>query len=103
MVRFGNAPLQGCDWKAVLNQTGADRVAQFYQMRGLPVEACDLRMFVAERNLMGRVVNLEIRKETDDTVSIDLGRDSLLAGLEVTEPNYRVSEYDARRTESFHS
>ena len=53
-VQFGNAPLQSANWESVLSDSGADLVARFYQERGLPVEACDLRLFVAERSRAGK-------------------------------------------------
>src|SRR5271166_4964371 len=60
-VRFGNSPLQSCEWDRVLADTGADRVVEFYRTRGLPVEAADLRLLVAHRDGLGRVVSVDQR------------------------------------------
>ncbi len=104
-VQFGNAPLQGCDWDRVLRETGAGAVADFYRGQGAPVEARDLRLYVTERTLLGRVAS-ETRLDDADAVEIDLGGDSLLADLASpsgTGPGFRVSQYDPARTESFHA
>lgn len=69
LVRFGNAPLQSCHWKSVLADTGADRVLEFYQMQGLPVEACDLRLLVAERSWTGSIGDVE-RRVDDDGITV---------------------------------
>jgi uncharacterized protein (DUF362 family) len=102
-VRFGNAPVQSCNWNRVLEDTGAARVVEYYRRIGAPVEACDLRMFVAERDLMGRVKNVETRGDDGQIVAIDLGADSLLDCLyEGSQPKFRVGEYDPDRTEAHH-
>jgi hypothetical protein len=102
-IRFGCAPIQSCSWKRVLEDTGAKRLVEFYQKHKLPVEASDLRMFVAERDLLGRITHLEERYSKDDVVFIDLGEDSLLSEIHVPgKVHFRVSEYDPIRTESFH-
>src|SRR6478672_7644357 len=43
-VKFGNAPLQNCNWELVLQQTRADKVLEFYRLQGLKVTATDLRI-----------------------------------------------------------
>jgi uncharacterized protein (DUF362 family) len=103
-VRFGNAPLQSCDWKAVQRDTGADRVAAFYAERKLPVEARDLRLFVTERGAAGTVREVE-RRDAASAVQIDLGAESLLTEVNGTAAHparFRVSDYDPTGTESCH-
>lgn len=103
-VRFGNAPLQSCDWKAVQRDSGADRVAAFYAERRLPVEARDLRLFVMERGRAGTVHEVE-RRDASSAVEIDLGSESLLdevTGGRAGAVRFRVSDYDPTRTEACH-
>ena len=52
-IRFGNSPLQSCDWSRVLADSGADRVERFYADNGVDVAATDLRLFVTERSFLG--------------------------------------------------
>lgn len=101
-VAFGNAPLQACDFAQVLADTGADRVEAFYREQGQPVRSRDLRLFVAPRNLLGRVTHEDHRDERDG-VEFDLGFDSLLAPISPPgTSNFRISNYDPRRIQSFH-
>jgi uncharacterized protein (DUF362 family) len=101
-VAFGNAPLQAGDFQQVLADTGAARVEAFYREQGQPVRSRDLRLFVAPRNLLGRVTHEDHRDERDG-VEFDLGFDSLLAPISPHgTSNFRISNYDPRRIQSFH-
>ncbi len=104
-IRFGNSALQSCEWLRVLADTGADRVVEFYRSRGLPVEAMDLRHFVAHRDALGRVISVDQRDAQSAAVDIDLSADSLLNDLggRSAVPRYRISDYNPRRIEMFHS
>lgn len=105
-VRFGNAPLQSCDWAQVLQDTGAADALAFYQQNGAPVEAKDLRMLVLERDFLGRVTSVDRRDARAEVVDIDFGAESLLTGVGAkggAGPRFRVADYDPNRTESFHS
>lgn len=102
-VYFGNAPLQNTDFQAVLSQTGARVVHDYYQSKGAPVESVDLRLFVAKKNILGGINDLE-RRSDDEGLSINLGLDSLLADLENAEgPEFRVSFYNPERIKNFHN
>lgn len=102
-VMFGNAPLQSANWQAVLDDTGAQSVWEFYRSVGARVEAKDLRLLIAERRHIGSVKSWEERDETA-AVTVDLGKTSLLSSLENgAQTRFRVSDYDPDRTERFHS
>ena len=105
-VRFGNAPLQGCRWESVLEDTGAAAVEARYRKLGLPVQSIDLRQLVTERGPLGDVQR-RVDRGGDDTVAVDLGRDSLLDDLPPATggsgPRFRVSDYDPDRTEGCHA
>jgi uncharacterized protein (DUF362 family) len=101
-VRFGNAPVQSCSWSAVLEQTGAARVHEFYARHGAPAGASDLRMYIAERDAIGNIMEV-IEHDADAlTVNVDLGAGSLLDEPSRRGARYRVQDYDPRRTEAFH-
>jgi hypothetical protein len=104
-VAFGNAPLQSADWDSLLRETGAAAVLEFYRREKLAVEAKDLRLYVERRDILGGTLSAEIRDDESREVEVDLGADSLLAGLggEGQGPtNFRVTQYDPRRIERFH-
>lgn len=103
-IGFGNSPLQQTNWQAVTDETGARLVADYYQTVGAPVELKDLRLFVAERGALGSTSVVERRDESAGGVSVDLGRDSLLEGLDnVAAARFRVSDYNPDRTDAYHA
>jgi uncharacterized protein (DUF362 family) len=102
-VTFGNAPVQSTDWKKVIQETGANRVLEFYRRNNIPVQAQDLRMFIATRNLFGKILYVEEGKGNEDVINVDLGQESLLAALGGENVNFRVSDYDFRRTQAAHA
>jgi uncharacterized protein (DUF362 family) len=99
-VHFGNAPLQSCNWDAILCETGAKRVEQFYQGKGLPVKACDLRLWAIELGRMRTIKHIE-RRGDQDIVAVDLESASLLSDLDRPGVRFRVINYDPRRIEEF--
>jgi len=104
VVAFGNAPLQGADWNAVLHETGASRVLDFYKSEGGKVIARDLRLVVNERGILGSPTRHVERDESRDSIEVDLGQNSLLGSLAKNRPaRFRVSDYNPERTEKFHA
>lgn len=106
-IQFGNAPLQSCDWDKVLKDTGADKVEKFYKSNKLPLNAKDLRLFVATRDMLGRI-NDSVVNESTDAIEVSLDQDSLLEALYSTDSSsgksvkFRVSDYNPEMTESCH-
>jgi hypothetical protein len=98
-VKFGNAPLQSCEWDKVLEDTRATRVLDFYRSQSVDVQAVDLRLFVAKWGKLGQVREIENREGT--SVEVDLAADSLLSVFDSHHPHFRVSDYDPRRTENY--
>jgi uncharacterized protein (DUF362 family) len=106
-VRFGNSPLQSCDWAKVIEQTGARRVQEFYQEHargGPPVELTDLRQHIVRRSALGTIATRFHGEDADSCVPVDLGARSLLEDLYRGEadPRLRVLDYDPRRIERCH-
>ena len=101
-VAFGNAAMQHCDWEAVLDETGAQTVLEFYRSIGAAVEAKDLRLFVVRRSRLGKVTVLERRQEWNG-VPVNLGADSLMVELDRERCTpYRVMNYSPARLEACH-
>ncbi len=106
-VRFGNAPLQSCNWAEVIHQTGADRVEEYFSKIhkvNVPVVLTDLRQHIIRRDALGGVTT-DLHVEKDGMwVEVDLGSESLLDELcKVGEvPRFRVLDYDHRRLERCH-
>jgi len=106
LVRFGNAPVQSCDWTRVLNETGAAQVADFYGDR-VPqrVVASDLRSYIVRRNAVGVFDETSKQEKNQDEVEVDLGVDSLLEELYTgnVQPRFRILDYDPGQTERYHA
>jgi uncharacterized protein (DUF362 family) len=105
-VIFGNAPVQSCNWKNVLQQTGARRVLDFYAKEGARVEAKDLRLWIGERGILGQVNKTMSLNRGHNGVVIDLGAESRLDEIYASgsrQPRFRVDDYDPRQTERCHS
>jgi hypothetical protein len=105
-VQFGNSPLQSCVWPQVLADTGAAAVRDFYARQNAQVSAVDLRFFVAQRSFLGRVTSVDEREIPSDAIEISLGKESLLSDLEGSAgrpARFRISDYQPKRIEAFHS
>src|SRR5581483_10110603 len=101
-VTFGNAPLQSCRWDAVLEETGAASVLDFYRQRNQPVSAADLRGYAIDQSRLGSIRSVEQRRDAG-IVEVDLGaRSRLERGAESAHSRFRVSDYDPRATGAFH-
>ena len=102
-VIFGNAPLQSCRWSNVLADTGADRVAEFYAAEGASVQAEDLRLFISERNFLGKMQKNYSRDAKLNAVIFDMAERSLLAKKNGMISPFRVMDYNPDRTDRYHS
>jgi len=103
IVNFGNAPVQYTQWEEVLEDTGADKVRDFYKAHEMPVEACDLRLMVTNATQLGVIKSVKRRAE-NLAVHVNLDSNSLLVELDQNPIHrYRVINYNPTRTDHFHS
>lgn len=102
-IYFGNAPLQSCIWEQVLFDTGSNVLIDFYKKHNVEVVAKDLRLLVAHRNALGKII-FENKVNNDAGIIIKLNENSLLDELYHGDENvkFRVSEYNPERTEMMH-
>ncbi len=104
-IVVGSAPLQSCDWDSVMNGTGLTEVLGFYRDAHMPVESKDLRLFVTRMTPAGRLHAVNHQATAGDSIDIDLGLESLLAGITSQQSggsHFRISDYNPDRLESFH-
>ena len=95
-VVLGDAPLQGCDFEALLDFGGLRKVVADFQGRGLPLVVIDFRRTVMRQAGDLKFVDEELRPETD-YVLVDLGSDSLLEPISRDWKKFRVTVYDPRK------
>jgi uncharacterized protein (DUF362 family) len=92
-VVIGDAPLQGCDFRALREACGLDAIVERFRARGLDVSLCDFRRTI----LLGRNLG-EQRAENcrgmERFVLFDLGRQSLLEALAEDAEKFRVTMYN---------
>jgi len=105
MVRFGNAPLQSCEWHRVMADTGAVAVKGFYAAAGVTnIVEVDLRGRVMRRDGLGRTsIERYAAGESAVTVQLDQSGSWLNKGTLDGSPRYRVADYSSGRTEAAHA
>ncbi len=100
-VVLGDAPLQGCDFEALLDFGGLRKVVGDFQGRGLPLAVKDFRRTVMRQAGDLKFVDEELRPETDYAL-VDLGSDSLLEPISGDWRKFRVTVYDPRKMWAHH-
>jgi uncharacterized protein (DUF362 family) len=99
-VVVGDAPLQGCDFEALL-ALGSRAVTDFMSSHGLPVRMVDFRRTVLREE--AGLVNLSTeRRPLSDYVLFDLGSKSLLEPISSDSRAFRVTMYDPRKMRQNH-
>ena len=94
----GDAPMQGCDFKKLIEKMEYDKLIEFYKLQGINIELKDLRQFESRFN-NNRVITG--RKYTDsEGVIIEVGKKS--AHCMSGNQNYQVSDYEKLETQAFH-
>lgn len=90
---IADAPLQQCDFDAMLHNSGYDKLIEFYKSHGVDLEFLDLR------DVIGRDINGILVQEKgmahERCIAVDVGSYSMFAGY--TEEQYsklRVTNYD---------
>lgn len=104
LVSVGNAPVQGCNFDSIKREVGLEQlVSGYFAPRGQAPSIVDLRGLRTTFTASGALLS---REETgEEYVAIDLGTESLLEPLYEggREPQFRVGDYPASATASFHS
>lgn len=93
-IIVGDAPMQECDFNALVEQSGYRKMIQFYKNKGVEIELVDFRELVSivENGLHKATINGDV----EGTV-VNLGRDSEFYGeSEEALRNMRVTNYDPR-------
>jgi hypothetical protein len=105
-VRFGNAPLQACDYGRVAADTGIAALREeFLQRTGADLGPVDLRQLTSRWSRYGAKLATDL-PAGEDAVHIDLGSDSWLEPLfeSASAPaQVRVGDYDPAETMAFHA
>lgn len=99
-VVIGDAPIQTCDFDALVTSEFRARAAAIAWAAGVRLEIVDFRRTVADAGVnLGR----ENQRSLDRFVLFDLADASLLEGFASPQENFRVTNYDPRRLASTHT
>ena len=99
-IVVGDAPLQGCDFDALVGW-GSRSVIEWFVGRGVPVRLVDFRRTTLTRDGFALNVQEEIRP-LEDYVVVDLGERSLLEPLSARAKQFRVTMYDPQKMFQHH-
>ncbi len=100
-VIIGDAPIQRCDFQALLPPGFEERVDALARQHGAVVEVIDFRRTVFESGGLSANVKKDIRSESR-YVRFDVGSDSMLEPISSVEPRFRVADYDPDRLVETH-
>ncbi len=101
-VVVGDAPLQACDFAALLRATGMDAWATTMQARDSRFAGVrDFRRTTCEVQDGVRVPTTD-RRPRDDFILFDLGTESLLEGVTDDRESFRVTQYDPSQMVATH-
>jgi uncharacterized protein (DUF362 family) len=92
-VVIGDAPLQGCDFQALMDACGIDALAGRFRDRGLSVRIADFRRTILHGRGFGDARSENCR-ELAGYVLFDLAEQSLLEPLAPDARKFRVTMYD---------
>ena len=92
-VVIGDAPLQGCDFGALMSACGIEALASRFRHRGLPLRIADFRRTILHGRGFGDARSEECRRLAD-YVLFDLATQSLLEPLASAASRFRVTMYD---------
>jgi uncharacterized protein (DUF362 family) len=94
-VVVGDAPIQGCDFDALL-KLGARAVVDYEAKRGVPVHLADFRRTTQTVEGKAFIVREELRP-MDQYVIVDLGVKSMIEPISADASRFRVTQYDPRK------
>jgi uncharacterized protein (DUF362 family) len=103
LVTLGDAPLQGCDFGALLDYAGMRAVIGEFRARGLPLAVTDYRRTTMHQEGLLKTGVSENRRPESEYVLVDLGGDSLLEEISRDWKKFRVTVYDPRKMWPHHS
>jgi uncharacterized protein (DUF362 family) len=100
-VTIGDAPIQSCNFFALVEDGFRSRIQSLAHKTGVEVEVVDFRRTLMSRGLLSSSVKEGVR-DAGHFVLFDLGSDSLLEPLCMHDANFRVGDYDPRELARTH-
>ena len=100
-VIIGDAPLQGCNFKKLLEQAGVPAMVSRFRAGGLNASVVDFRRTMMQGDKIG-VPKLENRRGMENYLLFDLKEESLLEALKADSERFRVTMYNPELLRNTH-
>lgn len=99
-VIVGDAPIQGCNWARVVDESFLGKIDELSARFATPIEVKDFRRttFEASKNISCRE-----KVPLANYVIFDLGKESFLEPISSKEPIFRVTNYDSAKLAESHT
>lgn len=99
-IVIGDAPLQECDFKALINQAGYEELLEFYRKKGIEIELADFRNI---KTYEKDGLHYLQEEEGHQGIAVNLGESSAFADVSPERMrNLRITNYDPRILQRHH-
>jgi uncharacterized protein (DUF362 family) len=100
-LTIADAPVQGCDFAALMRDTGTGDALARLPAGATDVEVRDLRLVTMDDD-RGHAVRASRTRDVSDYITFDLANDSLLEPITTDAAPFRVTMYDPRALDETH-
>lgn len=100
-IIIGDAPVQGCNFELLMQQTGIYGMVERFAGRGIPIQIKDFRL--TQKSPQGWQVGARTNRKEDEYVLFNLGRESFLNPVSEFNPQFRVTMYNPDALSETHS
>jgi len=100
-IIIGDAPMQGCDLDKLIEISGYKEVFNFYNQHYIDINPIDFREYAAIFN-KNKVI-IAKNHNANEAIEVELGKASKLESENSTKKRYKVSDYDDKITNTYHS
>jgi uncharacterized protein (DUF362 family) len=103
IIEIGDAPVQGCDFKSLMNIHGYDNLFEFIRGRGISLLISDFRLTITKETSKRILLQEKNPKmDTTKTVEFDLKEFSHFSSI-IDEQDYRIADYHNDKLNMFHN
>lgn len=99
-IIIGDAPMQDCDFNRLVKKMHYDRLLDFYQKRGISISLVDFREYESRYNKSAVIIGRRFSNE--ESVMVDIGKESAHYSSGRNEKSFCVSDYDANDMKRYH-
>ena len=99
----GDAPVQSCDFESLLQNSGYQRLIEYYQAQGIDIEWVDFRGTISTHGKNGVLLQRSDKERHDKSKIVDLGKESAFYPLSSEEQKkLRITNYSSEEISKHH-